>query len=446
MEAKVATRADAEAAAWGLLHAEACAAGRKMYIDPASGLQVMTEVAHQSRGYCCGSGCRHCPFAHARVPVDKRAALSKVATWLHVPDDSRVASAGDKESGSRSRNSSSSSTSPGASNHRGDAQEAAASRDGTGASSEGAAVVLFWSSGKDSYLALRALERQLGGQGVAPSECRGEGEGARGGDRHPPRAPMEADMVRTRTKQDVGGKPTRTKQDAGGMQAASGPAAGNQPTRIGQDVDVTSQGEGNRRAASQGEGMGRAGMGGLGTAGLGTPRGGERLGIVLLTTFDAGSRTIAHQGTSVADAVKQARALGRPLLGVPLHPGGPAYVDAVDAGLELVRSVYPAGIRALAFGDLHLHSIRSWREAALSPLGAPLQFPLWRVPYDQLLHDLATSGVVCVVSAVTDAAKGVVQVGDVFGADLVARAGAAGIDAFGEAGEFHTLARVWERS
>lgn len=30
------------------------------YIE--NGLQVMTEQYHIKRGYCCGSGCRHCPF------------------------------------------------------------------------------------------------------------------------------------------------------------------------------------------------------------------------------------------------------------------------------------------------------------------------------------------------------------------------------------------------
>lgn len=27
-----------------------------------NGLKVMTEEYHKKRGYCCGSGCRHCPF------------------------------------------------------------------------------------------------------------------------------------------------------------------------------------------------------------------------------------------------------------------------------------------------------------------------------------------------------------------------------------------------
>jgi hypothetical protein len=27
-----------------------------------NGLMVFTELYHQTRGYCCKSGCKHCPF------------------------------------------------------------------------------------------------------------------------------------------------------------------------------------------------------------------------------------------------------------------------------------------------------------------------------------------------------------------------------------------------
>ena len=29
---------------------------------------VFTAAYHLKRGYCCGSGCRHCPYDHANVP------------------------------------------------------------------------------------------------------------------------------------------------------------------------------------------------------------------------------------------------------------------------------------------------------------------------------------------------------------------------------------------
>ena len=39
--------------------------GRHYYLE--NGLMVFTELYHRSRGDCCGSGCRHCPFDHINV-------------------------------------------------------------------------------------------------------------------------------------------------------------------------------------------------------------------------------------------------------------------------------------------------------------------------------------------------------------------------------------------
>jgi hypothetical protein len=43
-------------------HAAAVAAGEVTYRDPYSGLSVFTAAFLADRGYCCDSGCRHCPF------------------------------------------------------------------------------------------------------------------------------------------------------------------------------------------------------------------------------------------------------------------------------------------------------------------------------------------------------------------------------------------------
>ncbi|MEE4661111.1 MAG: DUF5522 domain-containing protein [Halieaceae bacterium] len=48
-------------------HRRACDAGQHTYTDPETGYQVFTALAHKARGYCCGSGCRHCPFGHEAV-------------------------------------------------------------------------------------------------------------------------------------------------------------------------------------------------------------------------------------------------------------------------------------------------------------------------------------------------------------------------------------------
>ena len=43
-------------------HEAAVLAGRTMYLDPITGLSVMTAASLLERGTCCDSGCRHCPF------------------------------------------------------------------------------------------------------------------------------------------------------------------------------------------------------------------------------------------------------------------------------------------------------------------------------------------------------------------------------------------------
>jgi hypothetical protein len=43
-------------------HRAAMAAGEPGYLDPGTGLFVLTAAYLRDRGTCCGSGCRHCPY------------------------------------------------------------------------------------------------------------------------------------------------------------------------------------------------------------------------------------------------------------------------------------------------------------------------------------------------------------------------------------------------
>jgi hypothetical protein len=44
------------------LHKKAIEEQKDFYIDPDSGFSVFTAEYLLNRGYCCGSGCRHCPY------------------------------------------------------------------------------------------------------------------------------------------------------------------------------------------------------------------------------------------------------------------------------------------------------------------------------------------------------------------------------------------------
>lgn len=170
--------------------------------------------------------------------------------------------------------------------------------------------------------------------------------------------------------------------------------------------------------------------------------------LVLLTTFDAKTRSVAHQEVSIHDVQRQAHALDLDLLGVPLHPGM-SYLERVAAGLKRIESDAGA-IESLVFGDLHLEHVKAWRDSELGRLGYRLDYPVWRLGERVLLDDLWSSGVPCVVSACPGKPGAApvpgIGVGRPFDAELVRLLRAAGWDAFGEEGEFHTLAQVWMTS
>lgn len=99
-------------------HERATAQGESSYVDPDTGYRVFTRDALLVRNRCCGCGCRHCPFHHDNIPVSDRPDRIKQPAWLTERFES-------------------------------------------------ATIVLSWSGGKDSFLALRALRRQFYGQEIA---------------------------------------------------------------------------------------------------------------------------------------------------------------------------------------------------------------------------------------------------------------------------------------
>lgn len=44
-------------------HDAAVSAGEPGYIDPETGLFVLTAAYLAERGFCCEQGCRHCPYS-----------------------------------------------------------------------------------------------------------------------------------------------------------------------------------------------------------------------------------------------------------------------------------------------------------------------------------------------------------------------------------------------
>lgn len=68
-------------------------------------------------------------------------------------------------------------------------------------------------------------------------------------------------------------------------------------------------------------------------------------------------------------------------------------------------------------------------------------FPLFKVHYDKLAEDLEASSVPCIVTSSTIDG---VSVGEVFDRNFRNRLPSDQVDLFGENGEFHTEAQVWD--
>ena len=45
------------------------------YYRNEDGFVVLTEKHHLNRGYCCGMGCKHCPYDYEAVPEPKQSML-----------------------------------------------------------------------------------------------------------------------------------------------------------------------------------------------------------------------------------------------------------------------------------------------------------------------------------------------------------------------------------
>lgn len=62
--------------------------GLDYYLDN-FGRLVFTEHYHLQRGYCCGNGCRHCPYNYINVPQPGREILIKKRKAAHSSNDNK---------------------------------------------------------------------------------------------------------------------------------------------------------------------------------------------------------------------------------------------------------------------------------------------------------------------------------------------------------------------
>lgn len=159
----------------------------------------------------------------------------------------------------------------------------------------------------------------------------------------------------------------------------------------------------------------------------------------LLTTVSTEYQRISIHGVRRALLHRQAASLGLPVIEVPLgaSPSNASYEAALSAVLAQLQNQHP-GLNTVAFGDLFLEDVRSYRDALLARLGWAGHYPLWGEPTGPLADYCITRGFRAVLTCVDTTQLDPTFAGREFDRQLLAELPDS-VDRCGERGEFHTF-------
>lgn len=158
----------------------------------------------------------------------------------------------------------------------------------------------------------------------------------------------------------------------------------------------------------------------------------------LVTTVTEGFERVAMHGIRRDILHAQAEATGLPLLEarIPQQCDNARYEAAFAAALAQARARWP-DLQAIAFGDLFLEDVRTWRETLCARLGWGIETPLFGADTATLAHDMIEGGLRATLCCVDTTQLPAGFSGREFDAALLAGL-PAGVDPCGERGEFHT--------
>lgn len=130
-----------------------------------------------------------------------------------------------------------------------------------------------------------------------------------------------------------------------------------------------------------------------------------------------------------------AKSLDIPMILV--ESNGTNYAETFVETLTKVKE--ELGAEACVFGDIDLMAHRTWCEDKCEKAGLEAIFPLWEEDREKLTYEFIDSGFKTVIKNVRLKELGEEFLGKVLTKDLVQKIKAAGADACGENGEYHTF-------
>lgn len=154
----------------------------------------------------------------------------------------------------------------------------------------------------------------------------------------------------------------------------------------------------------------------------------------LLTMLtEAGSESRGHH---LPIAVLRAQAA---CLGIPLVTRSTTWDGYEAAFLDALRELRAEGLTRGVFGDIDLDPHREWVERVCAEAGVSAEEPLWLQARRTLVEEFLSSGYEATVVSVKEGLLDPALLGRRLDLRLIAEFEAAGIDACGEEGEYHTV-------
>lgn len=154
----------------------------------------------------------------------------------------------------------------------------------------------------------------------------------------------------------------------------------------------------------------------------------------VVNMMNENGRISRSHGLPLSVLQQQADNLGVPLTAIPTSWND--YRDNFIEALQTVKQQYQ--VQAMVFGDIDLQPHRDWEEAVCAEAGLQALLPLWQRHRRALVNEMISSGIETIIVSCNT------QMGEHFLGRTITHAladelEAAGIDACGENGEYHTV-------
>ncbi len=160
----------------------------------------------------------------------------------------------------------------------------------------------------------------------------------------------------------------------------------------------------------------------------------------LLTSFNETADRVAMHAVRRLLVEEQALALGLPLVTVAL-PWPCSNADYERRMRTALAEARARGVTHVAFGDLFLRDVRTYRERMLDGTGLAPLFPIWGCETRMLAREMVASGLRAILTCVDPRMLDARFIGRDFDDTLLDEL-PADVDPCGEKGEFHTFAHA----